>query len=71
MGKAWRNYRAVRALGCENMTFGDWLRNGWRVARAQQAIAAAELMGCPAIKLIALQHRQESAATPEVRARRF
>ncbi len=56
--------------GHESMTFGDWLRNAWRVARAQRAIATAESMGCPAIKLIALQLWQENAATPEVRARR-
>ena len=34
--KAWRDMRRVCAAGDCGLTFGDWLRNAWRVARAQR-----------------------------------
>jgi hypothetical protein len=37
MRKAWRDFRHVRALGDVEMTFADWLRNAWRVAKGQRA----------------------------------
>jgi hypothetical protein len=36
MRNAWRDFRRVRALGDVEMTLGDWLRNAWRVAKAQR-----------------------------------
>ena len=41
MRKAWRDFRRVHARGDESMSFGDWLRNAWRVAKAQRAGAIA------------------------------
>jgi hypothetical protein len=35
--KAWRDFRSVQVAGDRGMTFTDWLRNAWRVARAQRA----------------------------------
>jgi len=34
--KAWRDFRRVRAAGDRAMAFADWLKNAWRVARAQR-----------------------------------
>jgi hypothetical protein len=34
MRKAWGDFRRVRVLGDCGLTFGDWLRNVWKVARA-------------------------------------
>ncbi|ARN81844.1 hypothetical protein DSM21852_11710 [Methylocystis bryophila] len=37
MRKAWPDFRRVRAAGGCGMCFADFLRNAWRVAKAQRA----------------------------------
>jgi len=36
MRKALRDFRRVRALGDCGLIFGGWLKNAWRVARAER-----------------------------------
>jgi len=71
--KAWRDLRRVRAAGDESMCFGDWLKNAWRVAKAQRQRQACTRQSAVVIPrgTMVPAIANLNAATPDVRVRRF